>query len=180
MSGNIYWLASYPKSGNTWMRILLTNYLRDGDEPADINNLDGGPIASARLPQSTASFFRRGKANSWQAELSGARREIDHRSQNNHGTIWLFDRDMLKVTDTSEVPVTLPSSLICFQLRDDVFALELPEPVNVITSRPPSTVSALGFPPAWRPTTRDNPLCSATSHQGSAHGTISFSPCPSR
>jgi aryl sulfotransferase len=48
MTGHIYWLASYPKSGNTWMRILLTNYLRDGDEPADINTLDGGPIASAR------------------------------------------------------------------------------------------------------------------------------------
>lgn len=46
--GNIYWLASYPKSGNTWMRILLTNYLRDADKPADINSLDGGPIASAR------------------------------------------------------------------------------------------------------------------------------------
>lgn len=46
--GNLFWLASYPKSGNTWMRILLTNYLRDADEPADINNLDGGPIASAR------------------------------------------------------------------------------------------------------------------------------------
>ena len=47
MSG-IFWLASYPKSGNTWMRIFLTNYLQNGDEPADINNLDGGPIASAR------------------------------------------------------------------------------------------------------------------------------------
>lgn len=46
--GNIYWLASYPKSGNTWMRILLTNYLRNAQEPADINNLDAGPIASAR------------------------------------------------------------------------------------------------------------------------------------
>jgi len=46
--GNIIWLASYPKSGNTWMRILLTNYLRDADEPAEINSLDGGPIASAR------------------------------------------------------------------------------------------------------------------------------------
>ena len=46
--GNIYWLASYPKSGNTWMRILITNYLRNADEPADINSLDGGPIASAR------------------------------------------------------------------------------------------------------------------------------------
>jgi len=44
----ITWLASYPKSGNTWMRVLLTNYLRDGDSPADINRLDGGPIASAR------------------------------------------------------------------------------------------------------------------------------------
>lgn len=48
LGGNIYWLASYPKSGNTWMRILLTNYLRDAQEPADINALDGGPIASAR------------------------------------------------------------------------------------------------------------------------------------
>jgi len=46
--GKIYWLASYPKSGNTWMRILLTNYLRNSDQPADINSLDGGPIASAR------------------------------------------------------------------------------------------------------------------------------------
>jgi hypothetical protein len=48
MSG-IVWLASYPKSGNTWLRVLLTNYLRDADEPADINNLVGGPIASARV-----------------------------------------------------------------------------------------------------------------------------------
>lgn len=45
----IIWLASYPKSGNTWMRILLTNYLRNGAEPADINKIDGGPIASARF-----------------------------------------------------------------------------------------------------------------------------------
>lgn len=44
----ITWLASYPKSGNTWLRALLTNYLRDGDAPADINALAGGPIASAR------------------------------------------------------------------------------------------------------------------------------------
>jgi aryl sulfotransferase len=44
----IIWLASYPKSGNTWMRILLTNYVRDASVPADINQLDGGPLASAR------------------------------------------------------------------------------------------------------------------------------------
>ena len=44
----IYWLASYPKSGNTWARTFLTNYLIDGEAPADINHLRGGPIASAR------------------------------------------------------------------------------------------------------------------------------------
>lgn len=46
--GSILWLASYPKSGNTWMRALLTNYQCDGDTPADINKLRGGPIASSR------------------------------------------------------------------------------------------------------------------------------------
>ncbi len=45
----IIWLASYPKSGNTWLRTLLTNYRRNGDAPANINALEGGPIASARL-----------------------------------------------------------------------------------------------------------------------------------
>ncbi len=47
--GKIIWLASYPKSGNTWMRALLTNYLCDGETPADINEMDGGPIASSRV-----------------------------------------------------------------------------------------------------------------------------------
>jgi hypothetical protein len=42
------WLASYPKSGNTWMRALLTNYRRQADVPADINDLEGRPIASTR------------------------------------------------------------------------------------------------------------------------------------
>jgi hypothetical protein len=37
--GGLVWLASYPKSGNTWMRILLANLLSARDEPADINNL---------------------------------------------------------------------------------------------------------------------------------------------
>jgi hypothetical protein len=44
----IVWLASYPKSGNTWLRVLLINYLRDADAPADINALgEGGQFASA-------------------------------------------------------------------------------------------------------------------------------------
>lgn len=44
------WLASYPKSGNTWFRMLVANLLTT-DKPFDINNLsERGGIASARGP----------------------------------------------------------------------------------------------------------------------------------
>ncbi|MFK7941724.1 MAG: sulfotransferase domain-containing protein [Paracoccaceae bacterium] len=36
---NIVWLASYPKSGNTWTRIFLANYLLNPDKPLPINQV---------------------------------------------------------------------------------------------------------------------------------------------
>lgn len=45
---SIFWLTSYPKSGNTWMRILLTNYIRNTSTPANINRLENISIASSR------------------------------------------------------------------------------------------------------------------------------------
>lgn len=38
--GAIIWLASYPKSGNTWLRAFLYNLLRNPPQPAPINDLD--------------------------------------------------------------------------------------------------------------------------------------------
>lgn len=49
MPDGVVWLASYPKSGNTWMRVLLSNLTSGGERPEDINDLsrrDG--IASSR------------------------------------------------------------------------------------------------------------------------------------
>jgi len=37
--GKLVWIASYPKSGNTWVRALLHNYIRQTDTPCDINKL---------------------------------------------------------------------------------------------------------------------------------------------
>jgi hypothetical protein len=37
--GKLVWIASYPKSGNTWMRALLHNYIRQAAAPHDINRL---------------------------------------------------------------------------------------------------------------------------------------------
>ena len=38
--GKIIWLASYPKSGNTWMRAFLHNLLRNPEETYDLNKLN--------------------------------------------------------------------------------------------------------------------------------------------
>jgi hypothetical protein len=37
--GNIIWLASYPKSGNTWVRAFLANLYADRGEPVPLNEL---------------------------------------------------------------------------------------------------------------------------------------------
>lgn len=46
--GGIFWLASYPKSGNTWFRSVLRTYMSGAEGPVDINALQTGQIASSR------------------------------------------------------------------------------------------------------------------------------------
>lgn len=55
----IVWLASYPKSGNTWFRALLANLAGGAETPLDINALSeqGGAIASARAPFDDATMI---------------------------------------------------------------------------------------------------------------------------
>ena len=45
-----FWIASYPKSGNTWMRILLGNLLAADSAPVRINAIPhmGGSLAASR------------------------------------------------------------------------------------------------------------------------------------
>lgn len=47
----IIWIASYPKSGSTWVRIFLANLFSESIEPLNINKLQFAPIVSSR------SFF---------------------------------------------------------------------------------------------------------------------------
>lgn len=49
--GNLLWVASYPKSGNTWVRIFIENYLENRDQPVDINTV-------FRIRQAEAKAFR--------------------------------------------------------------------------------------------------------------------------
>jgi hypothetical protein len=45
----IIWLASYPKSGNTWLRAFLANYMRDPEAPLPINELVGYTLGDGFL-----------------------------------------------------------------------------------------------------------------------------------
>lgn len=48
MSGGIVWLASYPKSGNTWFRTFISNLLYEKSEDISINQLKTDGIFSSR------------------------------------------------------------------------------------------------------------------------------------
>jgi hypothetical protein len=45
----ILWLASYPKSGNTWLRAFLANYLKNASAPEDINTLPEFALGDMRI-----------------------------------------------------------------------------------------------------------------------------------
>jgi hypothetical protein len=47
--GKIIWLASYPKSGNTWLRAFLHNLLRDPPEGYDLNKIDDFTIGDSAV-----------------------------------------------------------------------------------------------------------------------------------
>jgi hypothetical protein len=45
----IIWLASYPKSGNTWLRAFLANYMKNQESPLPINELVGYALGDGFL-----------------------------------------------------------------------------------------------------------------------------------
>jgi hypothetical protein len=47
--GKIIWLASYPKSGNTWVRAFLHNLMRDTPEAYDINRLSDLTLGDSQV-----------------------------------------------------------------------------------------------------------------------------------
>ena len=49
MKKNLVWLASYPKSGNTWFRIFIANLIGKENKPVNINNIKTDAISSSNL-----------------------------------------------------------------------------------------------------------------------------------
>lgn len=85
--GKILWLASYPKSGNTWLRLFLGNLLADAPSPLDINR-----IGEVTLAEPGTAGFALLDQRPWQdwtdAEIAELRPRVQERiSQVREGVI---------------------------------------------------------------------------------------------
>lgn len=49
-SRTLIWLASYPKSGSTWLRAFLANYFIEGSEPVSINEMQTISFGDSSAP----------------------------------------------------------------------------------------------------------------------------------
>lgn len=95
---NIIWLASYPKSGNTWFRIFLSNLLREEKTPACINELERTPIASSRHMFDDAVGY--GACDLSHEEIDRMRPLVyDYLSQNSDGIQFLKIHDAFTFID---------------------------------------------------------------------------------
>ncbi|SLN67282.1 Sulfotransferase domain protein [Roseovarius albus] len=64
----IIWLASFPKSGNTWMRTLLAHYMMPAGKAPDINNLrqfTTGDVRRDFFDAAVGGSYRTTKAEEW-------------------------------------------------------------------------------------------------------------------
>jgi len=98
----IVWLASFPKSGNTWFRIFLANLAAGRDEPADINDLDErGGIASSRHEFEAATLLDSGLIS--HADIDRLRPRIYERiAAETKAQRWIKVHDAYTLTEAGE------------------------------------------------------------------------------
>jgi len=96
----IVWLASYPKSGNTWLRIFLAQLIRDG-APVSINDIRFGAIASSREAFDASTGFDSSLLTA--DEIETLRREVYlDRARENSETLYCKVHDAFVTTPAGQ------------------------------------------------------------------------------
>lgn len=117
-TGGIVWLASFPKSGNTWFRIFLANLAAGENGPADINNLDErGGIASSRHEFEAATLLDSGFVT--HDDIEELRREVYARA---HAACqeqrWIKVHDAYTLTPSGQPMFGIPGTRVVYLVRD--------------------------------------------------------------
>lgn len=78
MSKGIIWLASFPKSGNTWVRAVWAAYLADG-EPFDFRRMDAVTASESRWSEILAAAERHAASEMSDADVDNVREAVQKR-----------------------------------------------------------------------------------------------------
>jgi hypothetical protein len=92
--GNICWLASYPKSGNTWLRVFLANLVADTGQPLALSQLSRYCEDEA-LPDDYAALAGRPSAGLSMGEIARLRPLVHARIAARHpATVFVKTHNM--------------------------------------------------------------------------------------
>ena len=155
----IIWLASYPKSGNTWMRSLLAHYFMPAGKAPDINNLRQFTTGDTRqdfFDAANGAPFRGQGVEDWMRVRGRALRLIaaskpDHHFVKTHcQTVRIFDQDVIPPELTAAAiyiirnPFDLAPSFARHQNCDLDLAIERMCNADTITGTPSGIIDLLG------------------------------------
>lgn len=155
----VIWLASYPKSGNTWVRSLLAHYFMPPGKAPDINNLRQFTTADVRQDFYDAAArkpFRGESLEDWVRMRGPALRLIAGSKQGHHfvkthcQTIQMFGADLIPPEITAGAiymmrnPFDLAPSFARHQSADIDTAIERMCTDNTVMGTPTGIYDALG------------------------------------
>jgi hypothetical protein len=102
----ILWLASYPKSGNTWLRAFLANYLHNGPEPEDINALPRFSFGDMRIEFYEKVSGKKAVTLSWR-EINKLRPRVHrHFANARPGLVFVKTHSVLHIIE--DIPTITP------------------------------------------------------------------------
>ncbi|MBZ8118815.1 sulfotransferase domain-containing protein [Roseovarius sp. LXJ103] len=155
----VIWLASYPKSGNTWIRSLLAHYFMPPGKAPDINNLRQFTTADVRqdfFDAANGGAFQGKGLEEWVRMRGPALRLIAASKQGHHfvkthcQTIQLFGADLIPPEITAGAiyvmrnPFDLAPSFARHQSADIDTAIERMCLENTVMGTPTGIYDALG------------------------------------
>jgi hypothetical protein len=148
--GTICWLASYPKSGNTWLRAFLANMVVDGGRPVALGELTRHCEDEA-LPEDYTALAKRPSVELSMQDISRLRPQVHARIAARHpATVFVKTHNMFGSYDDYPLHAVEPTVAAIYVVRNpldvvlsmaDHFALSLDDAIGYLGSDDAATLN---------------------------------------